>query len=72
MRRGVETIAADVLKIALAWDKDARLIGNVTATELAILAVSAIDTCPLCGATAGVNLDCELCCVISGISEDAQ
>lgn len=56
-----EAVASAVLKSALAWEPDACLVGNVTAAELAALAASALDTCPLCGATAWVNIDCDLC-----------
>lgn len=36
--RDPETVARMVLQSALAWDPDARLIGNVTAAEVAALA----------------------------------
>lgn len=58
-----EKRAVEVLKCALAWEPDARLIGNVRAADIAALAAGAIDTCPKCGATAWVNIDCDLCTV---------
>lgn len=57
----LEQIAVETLKCALSWAPDARLVGNVKASELATLAAHIIDTCPQCGATAWVNIDCTLC-----------
>jgi len=59
-----EAVAVDVLRCALAWEPNACLLGNVMASEIAALAASAIDTCPKCGATAWVNIDCDLCLVV--------
>lgn len=59
-----EAVAVDVLRCALAWEPNVCLIGNVMACEIAALAASAIDTCPKCGATAWVNIDCDLCMVV--------
>lgn len=56
-----EAIAVDVLKCAVSHEPGVRLIGNVTAEQVACLAAHAIDTCPKCGATAWVNIDCDLC-----------
>lgn len=67
MSQSVETIAVDVLRCAMAWEPDAKLIGNVTARDVARLAVSAIDTCPSCGATAFVNIDCMLCNIAEAV-----
>jgi hypothetical protein len=59
--RTMEQIAVDALKCAISWEPGARLLGNVTAQEVARLAAPHIDTCPKCGATAWVNIDCDLC-----------
>ena len=40
--RTIEAIAADVLGCASAWEPDVRLIGNVTADEVASLAMFAL------------------------------
>jgi hypothetical protein len=61
--KSVETIANEVLRCALSWERDARLLGDVTAEEIAILAISAIITCPICGATAWANIDCDVCSI---------
>lgn len=56
-----EATAVETLKCCLAWDPGARVLGNVRAIDLAALMVKLIDTCPKCGATAWVNIDCDLC-----------
>lgn len=63
--RGLEEIAADVLRCALSWDPNVRLIGNVSAYELMRLVASTITACPKCGASAWVNIDCDLCMLLS-------
>lgn len=64
-RRPLGEIASEVLRCAMAWEPDARLIGNVTALEIARLAAQRIEDecqpCPLCGAEAGCDIDCGLC-----------
>ncbi len=60
-----ERVAVDVLKCALSWDPEVRLLGNVTAREIAALAAKAITTCPKCGAEAWVNIDCDLCLMVA-------
>lgn len=67
--RTVEAVAADVIQSALAWAPDARLIGNVTARELATMAARLIDTCPRCGACAWVNIDCVMCNVFAEVRD---
>lgn len=66
--RDPETIARMTLEAALAWDPDARLIGNVTAAEVAALAARAVTTCPSCGAEAWVNIDCDACLVCAALA----
>lgn len=61
--RSVEAIAQDLLTHAASWAPDTRLLGNITAMELAKLAARNITTCPLCGSEAWVNIDCEACAV---------
>ena len=70
--RSIEAIAVDVLKCAISWESGVCLVGNVTAREIAVLAAHQIDTCPKCGATAWVNIDCDLCGVVGAIVEDAS
>lgn len=65
--RDPETIARETLKCALAWEPDARLIGNVRASEAAALAARAVMTCPSCGAEAWVNVDCDMCLVCAAL-----
>lgn len=62
-----EQIAIDVLQASIAWEPEVRVVANVTASELAALAAAAVDTCPSCGATAFVNIDCDLCLVCSAL-----
>jgi hypothetical protein len=59
-----EQVAADVLACALAHDPESRLIGNVRAIDVAMLAALSLHTCPVCGAEAWVNIDCSLCDVV--------
>lgn len=59
--KNIESIAVEILRCALSHEPAVALIGNVTALDIAILAVRSIDTCPSCGSTAWVNIDCELC-----------
>jgi|JI8StandDraft_1071087.scaffolds.fasta_scaffold80784_1 hypothetical protein len=65
--RDPEAIACDALACALAHEPDVRLIGNVTAAEVAALAARSVMTCPACGATAWVNIDCDTCLVCSAL-----
>lgn len=67
-----EAVAVEVLRCAISWDKDARPLGNVRAEDLARLAAAVIDTCPKCGATAWVNIDCDLCRVCSHLLDPAN
>lgn len=65
----LEHVAVEVLRGALTHDEGARLIGNVTAHNVARLAVALIRTCPQCGAEAWTNIDCHLCALCSELEE---
>lgn len=65
--RDRDKIAVDVLRGAIKMDRDARVLGNVTAAELAAIVAPIVDTCPKCGATAWVDIDCELCNALSAL-----
>lgn len=66
--RDPETIARMALEAALTWEPDARLIGDLTAAEVAALAARAAMTCPGCGAEAWVNIDCDMCLVCAALA----
>jgi hypothetical protein len=61
--RTAEEIAIELLKCAIAHEPDVRLVGNVTAAELGRVVAYQVQTCPKCGATAWVNIDCDLCLI---------
>lgn len=65
-----EATAVETLKCCLSWEPDARILGNVRAIDLAAILVSQINTCPKCGATAWVNIDCDLCGVCHRLAVD--
>jgi hypothetical protein len=65
--RSLESAAIALLKIAVARPPDEALVNDITARELASLAISSIGQCPVCGATAWVNIDCELCAICSDL-----
>jgi hypothetical protein len=65
--RDIEKIAVDALRCATSWEMEACLVGNVTAREVARLAIPHITSCPKCGAEPWVNIDCDLCLVCSVI-----
>lgn len=65
-----EGTAVEALKCCLAWEPDARILGNVRAVELAAILVDLINTCPKCGSTAWVNIDCDLCGVCHRLGRD--
>lgn len=65
--RGLEEIAAEVLRCALAWDRESRIVGNVRADELAKLAASRLSACPLCGSEPWCDIDCSVCAVMSAL-----
>jgi hypothetical protein len=44
--KGKEAIAADVLQCVLSWEREARIIGNVTAEEIAVLIHDVFTSCP--------------------------
>lgn len=60
-----EATAIELLNTAIHWERDARLIGNLRACEIAALAASIITCCPKCGAEAWVDIDCDLCLAMS-------
>jgi hypothetical protein len=64
---GLNAIAREVLRCALAWEPNVCLIGNVMAAEIAALAAHEIITCPKCGAEAWCNIDCDLCLTCSAL-----
>ena len=61
--RGVEVIAGELLECAFAWDPEAMIVGNVRAKEIVFMLVASglFSTCPACGATAWVEIDCPVC-----------
>jgi|WetSurMetagenome_2_1015567.scaffolds.fasta_scaffold51063_2 hypothetical protein len=65
-----EKVAIEVLRCALSWEKDARIIGNVTAHELVVFVSRSILTCPSCGSTAWCNIDCQLCDIGSKLENE--
>jgi hypothetical protein len=67
--RSRDQIAADILQCAVTHAPASRLIGNVTAMEIAALVVPLLIVCPKCGAEAWVNIDCDLCAVGRGYEE---
>jgi len=58
-----EQVAVEVLKCALSWEPEVRLLGNVMASEIAALAASCVTSCPSCGAEPFVNIDCDVCTI---------
>jgi hypothetical protein len=63
-----EATAIDLLKCALSHEPDARLLGNLSARDVAALAASIVTCCPSCGAEPWVNIDCDLCLVATGLA----
>lgn len=57
----IEHTATELLQQVVDRDPSERVVGDVTASELAFLAAFLIDTCPRCGSLAWRNTDCELC-----------
>lgn len=57
----LEAIAVELLRCALAWERDACLVGNVTALDVARLAASHLTACLVCGAEPWVSIDCLVC-----------
>lgn len=68
--RTKDEIALDILKCAMSHATDVRLIGNVLAEEIALLASEHVVTCPNCGAEAWCNIDCTLCTVIGALQAE--
>ena len=67
-----EKVAVELLRTVLKNAPGAEVVGQVTAVDLAKLASRLVDTCPICGATAWVNIDCDLCNVCAKLkNEDA-
>lgn len=67
-----EAVAVELLRVAVKAEPNARVIANVTAHDIAMFVVKHIHTCPSCGATSGVNIDCDLCGVISGLEAEIE
>jgi len=62
-------VAAGMLRCAFSWDMNARLIGNLTAAEIASVAAAYLTSCPRCGSEAWVNIDCWVCLACSQLLE---
>ncbi len=66
--RNREAVAMTVLKfVATTVNPDDVVVGDTTAAELAALAASVLAQCPKCQATAWVNIDCDLCLVVTAL-----
>jgi hypothetical protein len=65
--RRVDAIAEDLLRCALTHEPGSRLLGNITASEIVRLAAGFMTQCPACGAEAWVNIDCNVCFVVSAL-----
>ena len=63
-----EATAIALLKSAISWEPEARLVGGLRACELAALAASIVTCCPKCGAEPWVNIDCDLCLVATALT----
>ena len=61
-----------MLQCALAWEPDARLIGNVTALDVAKVAALTMTQCPACGSEAWVNIDCNVCRVVGPLMPESE
>lgn len=61
-----------MLQCGLAWERDARLIGNVTAADVAKVAALTMTQCPACGSEAWVNIDCGVCVVVGELVADVK
>lgn len=61
-----------MLQCALAWEPEARLIGNVTALDVAKVAALTMTQCPSCGSEAWVNIDCRVCVTVAPLVADAE
>lgn len=67
-----EQIAISALECATSWDPNTCLLGNTTAREVVFLAAFHIDTCPACGSTSWVNIDCVLCQVVDSVCRQRE
>lgn len=67
-----EACAVELLRCAIGWEPDARLLGNIRAADIAALCAHMINTCPKCGSTAWCNIDCDLCTVCHSLSYDNE
>lgn len=68
----IESIASKVLLECIALPIEEEVLKGVTARELATLAAHNIDTCPECGATAWVNISCDMCSLASELLGDHE
>lgn len=57
----IEKIAVRVMKHAFKHAPDEIIAGDVTSLDLVRLAAPNVLTCPSCGSTAWVNIDCDVC-----------
>jgi hypothetical protein len=67
-KRNNNEVAVELLKCAICWNTDARVLGNVTAVELARFCAAQIITCPVCGSEAWVNIDCKICSIMAKLT----
>jgi|GEM_PF-6905250 len=65
-----EKLAVDLLARCISVPPQTNVLAGMTAQDLASLAAHVIDTCPKCGATAWVNIDCDLCSTCHRITRD--
>jgi hypothetical protein len=65
--RAKHDYAEAALRYAISREPDELLLGCITAAELVALTADAVMQCPKCGAESWVNIDCDLCLVVSQI-----
>ena len=71
-------LAVKALRVVTRVDPDTVVMAHantgtvVTAKELATVCAAVItDTCPSCGSTPWVNIDCELCMTCAALTDDS-
>lgn len=68
--RPLEAAAIEALRYAALRGPDEPILGAVTASELARLAVHAIHVCPRCRYVAGRGPDCGFCARVAEVRRD--
>lgn len=67
-----EAVAVGIVRAVIQFPPYEHPFPGVTAKDMLTLMAGLINTCPKCGATAWVNIDCDLCTACHKLKAEAN